>query len=366
MHDLGGIDIPARKFLRLLDYLHTIGLDADEIARRVGLDHGQLKKSSSDWLLPAHTYSRLYMEAVIDMQTLDKPLPWAAGIGSDFFEMMCHYAIGGSNLGAVLQRAAKFEQRVYSLSGHRVSLSSDDEFAYLHYELDLQSVDDVLLPTWWDRAESFEAVAKASGLLVWHAFCGWLIGRSIAATRVSISAPPVSDAYAVGLQQAMGCPVTFSASENVLVFPRSVLDYRLVHTIDSLSEFLANTVYQLILIERKPASTSAAIRSLVGIDFKEGMPSFADIAHRLHLSASSLRRRLMIENTSYQILKDELRCASAVDYLVNSTIKISDLSDLLGYTEPSSFVRSFRGWKGATPKTYRQQHQSKLVEDKRA
>ena len=35
-------------------------------------------------------------------------------------------------------------------------------------------------------------------------------------------------------------------------------------------------------------------------------------------------------------------------------IKINDLSYLLGYTEPSSFVRSFRNWTGMTPKMYRE------------
>jgi AraC-like DNA-binding protein len=148
--------------------------------------------------------------------------------------------------------------------------------------------------------------------------------------------------------------VEFDAEINQLVFAEEFLDFRLVQTAESLEEFLKNTVYELILSEKKPASTSAAIKSLVGLDFEQGMPTFSEIAAKLHMSESSLRRRLLAEKTSYQILKDELRCASAIEHLSNSKIKINDLSYLLGYTEPSSFVRSFRNWTGMTPKMYRE------------
>ena len=75
-------------------------------------------------------------------------------------------------------------------------------------------------------------------------------------------------------------------------------------------------------------------------------------------AVSSLRRRLQKENTSYQNLKDEVRCQVAIDKLLNEPIKVADLSEFLGFTEPSSFVRSFKNWTGETPKTYREKMQS--------
>ena len=131
-----------------------------------------------------------------------------------------------------------------------------------------------------------------------------------------------------------------------------------MHTVDSLEQFLDNAVYQLIAIDRQPASTSAAIKSLISIDLPSGLPSFTRIAEHLHMSESSLRRRLQKENTSYQNLKDEVRCQVAIDKLLNETVKIADLSEYLGFTEPSSFVRSFKGWTGDTPKIYREKMQA--------
>jgi len=126
-----------------------------------------------------------------------------------------------------------------------------------------------------------------------------------------------------------------------------------VHTPESLQEFLRNAIYQLIVLNRKPASTSAAIRSLIKNDFSDGLPSFEQMAKNLHMSESSLRRRLIKEDNSYQNIKDQVRCEIAIERLRHDTVKINELAGMLGFTEPSSFVRSFRSWTGVTPKVYR-------------
>jgi len=349
------IAIPAAKFFRLFDYLETIGLDVVAVCDKAGLSCVEIKKLADDKRLSAADYSNLYKQVVLEMQALGSPIPWAAGIGSDFFDVMCHYVIGASTLRGALKRAEKVGRLVFPLSCHRVHLVEDEEYAYLHYSIDTSKVDEVLVPKGWDRADTFETVSKSSGLLAWHALCGWLIGRAIEAQSICVDAPPISDAYTAGVHRVTGCTMDFMQKGNVLTFSKDFLDYRIVHTLDSLQGFLTNTVYQLIAIERKPATTSAAIKSLVGIDFTEGLPAFSEIANSLHMSESSLRRRLLAEDSSYQMLKDEIRCAAAIEHLKSSSIKVNDLSDLLGYTESSSFVRSFKNWMGVTPKAYREQ-----------
>ena len=173
-----------------------------------------------------------------------------------------------------------------------------------------------------------------------------------------VAAPFLSQAYFEGLAAVFRCPIYFDADENTLQFPRDALARRIVHTPDSLAEFLDGIVYHLIAAERAPTSTSAAIKSLVSIDLPGGMPSFTEVARTLHMSESSLRRRLQKEDTSYQALKDEVRCEVAIDKLLNEQAKIADLADYLGFTEPSSFVRSFKSWTGQTPNSYRERIQA--------
>ena len=348
------ITVPVNKFLRLFDYLERIGLDVDAIARSVNLVPQRIAELPSQQPLPAQHYSRLYREAVLQMQTLRQPLPWAAGVGSEAFELMCHCMISGRTLGAALALAARFEKLVYPLTQHYVKLTVLQEQAKLGYHIRFSEEESSLVPQDWDRAESKDTVARASGLLVWHALCGWLVGQPVELNEVRIAAPYLNDAYQERLSSTFRCNILFDAEENTLIFPREQLDRRLVHTVDSLQEFLDNAIYELIAIDQEPASTSAAIKSLITIDLPSGLPSFSRVAEHLHMSESSLRRRLQKEDTSYQNLKDEVRCQVAIDKLLHEQAKVADLAEYLGFTEPSSFVRSFKGWTGETPKTYRE------------
>ena len=155
-------------------------------------------------------------------------------------------------------------------------------------------------------------------------------------------------------------PKKACSADNKLMAPLEYLERRLVHTPGSLQEFLNNAVYGLIELTDKPSSTTAAIRSLIKLDFSQGIPSFELMAQKLHMSESSLRRRLLKEDTSYQKIKDQVRCEIALEHLRRPDTKIGELAELLGFTEPSSFVRSFRGWMGVTPKVYRDSLRSTL------
>jgi AraC-like DNA-binding protein len=228
----------------------------------------------------------------------------------------------------------------------------------LNYLIDVAEDDAALIPEDWDRAKYKVPVARASGLRVWHAFCGWLIGENLKVGEVRIDAPVPNRGYYDGLVQVFDAPVHFDAGENTFSFERELLERRVVHTTESLSEFLSNSVYHLIAMEQLPTSTSAAIKSLVSIDLPNGMPSFASVASMLYMSESSLRRRLQGEETSYQAIKDEVRCEVAIDKLLHEDTRVADLAQYLGFTEASSFVRSFKGWTGHTPKSYKDKMQS--------
>jgi AraC-like DNA-binding protein len=345
--------VPVRKFLRLLDYMERIGLDIGAMLAPLGLSRGQLQQLSDDYSLSGRAYSDMYRNAVRQMQTLKRPIPWAAGLGSEAFELMCHCIISARTLGDALELAQRYDRMLYPMLGYRMRLQRYDNQFELHYKVHIDRDNRTFVPEGWDRADHYETVARASGLMVWYGICGWLIGRTLDLDAVEIGAPPVSEAYREGLAKVFHCPLRFEAADNKLVASAEYLDRRLVHTIDSLENFLDNVVYELSILSRKPASTTAAIRSLIKLDFSEGMPSFQQMAANLHMSESSLRRRLLKEDTSYQAIKDQVRCEIAIEHLSREDTRINDLAELLGFTEPSSFVRSFRGWVGVTPRAYR-------------
>jgi len=354
------ITVPAKKFQRLFDYLERIGVDACAVAASVDLRLGGILALDPEHPLPARQYAHLYKEAAVRMQQLKPSLPWAAGLGGESFELMCHCMVGARTLRDALVLAERFDALLYPLKGYRMRLleASGSSTAKLGYTIDAPQAGEILLPEDWDRANSGVAAARASGLLVWHALCGWLIGQPLAPVELRIDAPFVSQEYHDGLQRTVNGPVHFDAGENTCSFDRQLLDRRVVHTPESLEDFLKNSVYHLIVMDKVPASTSAAIKSLVSIDLPNGTPSFADVAAMLYMSESSLRRRLQAENTSYQLIKDEVRCQVAIDKLLHEDARVAELAEQLGFTEPSSFVRSFKSWTGYTPKSYKERMQA--------
>lgn len=352
------ITVAAGKFLRLLDYLQQIGLDPVLIAGSVNILPARIQALEPETQLPALQYARLWKAGVQEMQKLKQPIPWGAGIGTEAFELMCYCLISCRTLGEALSIAQRYDTLLYPMTGYNIRLLDDGESPSVRLSYRVQTGETPMAPAHWDRAGYSETVARASGLQVWHAFCGWLTGRPLEAEEVRVAAPYLNEAYFESLAAVFQCPIYFDAEENTLKFPRTMLERRLVHTRASLEEFLDGIVYHLIAAEKQPASTSAAIKSLVTIDLPNGMPSFTAVAESLHMSESSLRRRLQKENTSYQALKDEIRCEVAIDKLLNENAKIADLAEYLGFTEPSSFVRSFKGWTGQTPKSYRERIQS--------
>ena len=67
----------------------------------------------------------------------------------------------------------------------------------------------------------------------------------------------------------------------------------------------------------------------------------------------TLQRRLREEGVGYAALVEEMRAKFAAEYLNDPSLSISEISYLLGFSEPSAFSRAFRRWTGKSPQTFR-------------
>ncbi len=349
---------PARKFQRLLDYMQRLDLDIDAIGARAGVNTAGIDTSDPDREYPTVNYSALYQAAAIELEQLHRTPPWAAGIGTDAFRFLCYSIISCSTLGEALDRAQRFQQLLFPVSGNRVQLRRDGDNASLVYVVECDTDAEIFSPQGWNLAAHMESVAKSSGLRIWYSFIGWLIGRSPELKRVDIAAGTINPGYEQRLTGVFQCPLHFDAAETRLVFDAAELDSKLIHDAQSLDAFLDNAIYTLVENENTPDSTSQAIRSLLAKQTAARPPSLETMAEDLHMSVSSLRRRLRKEDTSYQQIKDRYRCDLAIAQLRNSDLKIHEIAESLGFLEPGSFIRSFKSWTGMTPKAFREQLKS--------
>ena len=72
----------------------------------------------------------------------------------------------------------------------------------------------------------------------------------------------------------------------------------------------------------------------------------------------------MLKKKLNQKLKDESRRQVAIELLCSSDMKMADISDQLGFSDTSSFIRSFRGWTNVTPKVFRETMTNTAVSSK--
>jgi AraC-like DNA-binding protein len=73
------------------------------------------------------------------------------------------------------------------------------------------------------------------------------------------------------------------------------------------------------------------------------------------MSTRTLHRRLNEESTSFSKLRDDLRCELAQSMLKNGELTITDITYLLGFSQPSAFNRAFKRLMGITPQLFRDQ-----------
>lgn len=349
---------PARQFQQLLRYVARLGVDADMIARTARLDAGAILAMRADEALSTYDYAVLYQHAASALQHVYPGVAWGAGVGTDPFRFRCYSMIVCSTLGVALERAQQFDQLLHPITGYGMTLHREGATICVNYEIDTRASAHLFLPE-QSRIETFaessDAVAKASGLRIWYTLIGWLIGRNPEVLAVKLSAARLPAQVQKRLERLFQLPIRFNTEKSALCLDAAYLDYRIVQTPHSVDAFLNDAVYNLMRQADQCANTSAAIKSLLAHDMPGRPPTLEAMAAQLHMSPSNLRRRLQQENTSYQEIKDRTRHDIACRYLREGQLKIHEIAAMLGFNEPSSFIRSFRNWSGLTPTQFQAQ-----------
>ena len=100
-------------------------------------------------------------------------------------------------------------------------------------------------------------------------------------------------------------------------------------------------------------TTASRVRKIIERRSGDEAVTVEDIAGRLTVSAQHLRRLLREEGTSFREIKEEVLRDEAIASLVRGGETVEELSDRLGFSEPSAFRRAFRRWTGSSPGSYR-------------
>lgn len=149
------------------------------------------------------------------------------------------------------------------------------------------------------------------------------------------------------LERAFGPNLSFKAGFNGFTFNRSYLDLPLQPAI---SEDLFKQDGRL-----RPHPGEELVRCVRDtiVDLMIRQSPTLDMTAKVHnLHKRTLQRRLDRWGTTFEVLLDQIRRERALEAIRNDRRTMTDITFLLGYSDPSHFIRAFRRWTGMTPKDF--------------
>lgn len=333
---LGGADDlqpkrAAKILLPLLDALDETGANADELLVECRLEREALKKS--DLRLPVALVFDVFRRA--EERTGDATLGCRAGlmVRPGVFDVYDYTVRNASTLGEAAADATRFARLLDDTYEPRMMVDGDvASLGYARYEDEPDALAEFVLAT------VVTIVRQVSG-------------HFVAPDRVTLRRDFAGSSEP--FEALLGCPVTLRSSEDRLFFPSSYLALPVDHADPKLHAVLERHAADLLSRLPEVSSLAARVRGLLASELQGGNPSIVYIAEKMGTSPRTLRRRLSEEGTTHQKLLDELRCSLSERYLAESSLTISKVAGLLGFSNPSAFNRAFKRWHGKTPDEYR-------------
>lgn len=148
------------------------------------------------------------------------------------------------------------------------------------------------------------------------------------------------------------CPVNFNAEDDILIFDAETVEAMLPTGNAELARVNDEVVSRYIAqMDREDIVTQVKLN--ITDSLPSGQVTEDHVADQLNMSRRSLQRKLRENSTSYRQLLEETRKELAGQYMKDRSYSISEITYLLGFSDPSNFNRAFRRWKGVSPSAYR-------------
>jgi AraC-like DNA-binding protein len=150
-----------------------------------------------------------------------------------------------------------------------------------------------------------------------------------------------------------GCELNFDQAENQLLIPLSLADEVLAGANPELAMLNDQVVTRrLALLDRN--DIVARVQSELLDQLPIGNVSDDSVAASMHMSVRTMHRKLTDADSNFRSLLVETRRNLAEQYIMDNSLTLTEISLLLGFSEPSSFSRAFKSWTGTAPSEARQ------------
>jgi AraC-like DNA-binding protein len=158
----------------------------------------------------------------------------------------------------------------------------------------------------------------------------------------------LSEAQAARHRAFFKAPVRSGAKSCELVLDARALSMPLTTADPNLSAILTPAAEEHRAKQPQVAPVTEQVKRALRAALTQDDAQLEGVAKRLGLTGRSLQRRLREEDTAFQTVREAMRRELADRYL-GQGLSLSEISFLLGFSEPSAFFRAFKRWTGVTP-----------------
>lgn len=318
--------------------MQDAGLAAAPVLRRAQLPGDLFARQNAR--LDSPSFFKLWAAIEAESRSIDPALPAPLRIAqvmtSDWFDPELFAALCSANLGAALERIAKFVKLI----------------APMVIRVERTSAETTVTIDFLDRAQAPPNVFLAFKLVFFVQLARLATRTYVQPLRVSWPLPSGSDADGLNYQSYFGVPVT-DAPLAILIFAAADAERPFLTENHKMWLFFEPSLRQRLADLDRTAGMADRVRSALLEAMPAGEVSMHAVSRQLAVSTRTLQRRLQDEGTTFQQTLDALRDSLAHHYLRNTEMASAEISFLLGFEDANSFARAFQGWTGKTPQTVR-------------
>lgn len=216
------------------------------------------------------------------------------------------------------------------VSGYEVDLKVRDDYLTITFSLELPHIQELV---------QYQDYAMASAVNILHG----LLGKSYPIRACYFLRSERNQNRISEYSRYYGCPVAFNAQTLSATTDSSILQQDIGGLVKQLNARIKNA--QLLHNE----SIVNQVSNIISFSLANGVSSIVDIASSMNYSQRTLQRKLSEHNTSFSALLDSVRFNMANQYLKSTYYRLTDIAVLLGYSNLSSFSRSYHRWCGVYP-----------------
>jgi AraC-like DNA-binding protein len=200
----------------------------------------------------------------------------------------------------------------------------------------------------WDERLGY---AESSFLYCGAGVVSWLAARKLPLKQVRLR--NVKSGYNKETRWLFEADVLYAQQRAGVSFDARWLDLPVIQNTWTLASFLAEAPASLSMKYRDQTSAAERTRRLLRRHMGTRMLTLEEVSGMFGMTPQTLRRRLHEEGKGFQTIKDDLRRDMAIEYLVRPELTLQEISELVGFSETSTFHRAFKSWTSVAPGEYR-------------